>query len=97
MIQRGLHPNDEDSDGETATTRGVPQVERLPETTLLGDKISSHPLDTPKATTSKNLPPVVEGTDPSDLKPKVTPGDNVSLLVDGKAVTIRSQIQFYAM
>ncbi|KAG8984643.1 hypothetical protein FRB90_005185, partial [Tulasnella sp. 427] len=99
VVHRGLNPDD--SDGETITIaegNSRRAAAALPhETTLLGDKISKRQV---MVSSSENHPePDTFDSQPNShgLRNRVEPGENATLLVDGKAVTIRSQIQFYAM
>lgn len=101
-VHRGLHPDE--SDGETVTiAEGGREARRMAaalphETTLLGDKISRRQVMVSQSSADDPDTPLEPG--PSSfhgLSTSVAPGENATLLVDGKAVTIQSQIQFYAM
>lgn len=98
-VHRGLNPDE--SDGETITiAEGSRDTRRMAaalphQTTLLGDKISRRQVMVSQSSVEPDTP--MQAPDPHGLKTSVEPGENATLLVDGKAVTIRSQIQFYAM
>lgn len=98
-VHRGLNPDE--SDGETITiAEGSHDTRRMAaalphQTTLLGDKISRRQVMVSQSSVEPDTP--MQAPDPHGLKTSVEPGENATLLVDGKAVTIRSQIQFYAM
>lgn len=98
-VHRGLNPDE--SDGETITiTEGSRDTRRMAaalphQTTLLGDKISRRQVSVSQSGVEPDTP--LQAPDPHGLRNCVEPGENATLLVDGKAVTIRSQIQFYAM
>ncbi|KAG9045790.1 hypothetical protein FS837_005652 [Tulasnella sp. UAMH 9824] len=98
-VHRGLNPDE--SDGETITITERSRDARrmaaaLPhQTTLLGDKISRRLVSVSQSSNEPDTP--VQAPDPHGLQNRVEPGENATLLVDGKAVTIRSQVQFYAM
>lgn len=98
-MHRGLDPDESDGETITITERsreGRRMAAALPhQTTLLGDKISRRQVSVSQSAVEPDTP--VQAPDPHGLQNRVEPGENATLLVDGKAVTIRSQIQFYAM
>ena len=80
-MTRGLGSSTDDDDTET----------------ILGDRISKTAVSQAPGAPDILVRGVSTLDDGINLSTTVTPGDTSSLLVDGKAVTIRSQIQFYAM
>ncbi|KAG8901770.1 hypothetical protein FRB99_005108 [Tulasnella sp. 403] len=95
-ISRGLSNQDND-DTETLTTTD-PTQRKLGfgrSITLLGDHISQHPSTISEM--KQAFVTIQDGPSPPDIQKTVVPGDAATLLVDGKTVTIHSQIQFYAM
>lgn len=66
--------------------------------TILGDRVHKNAVP-PIPGPSRGPDITTNAVSPANahLKTAAAPGENTSLLVDGNVVTIRSQIQFYAM